>query len=274
MKRVTVLAVAVTMAAAAAGLVTTASSVAAGSLPTLTLTVTKSTVTVGGSVVSGAMNIVTTVKGEPSDSPGLVLLKPGVTVTQFAKVVSSLGENTPVDAIDPYGTIVFNGSATEGTPSHAQAVLPAGTYVALNNGNGHAVFTVSQSTNPAALPRAAATVRAIDFGFRGATTLRDGELVRFQNDGFLVHMFQYAQVKNATDARKAEADLIAGNINAATKFAIAQPGLFANFISSGAAQQTVITEPPGVYVMFCSMNTQDGRDHYQLGMVRTIRVVR
>jgi hypothetical protein len=29
-----------------------------------------------------------------------------------------------------------------------------------------------------------------------------------------------------------------------------------------------------VYVMFCEMNTQDGRDHYQLGMYRMIRIVK
>jgi hypothetical protein len=56
---------AVSAATAALALVAmTAASVAAGTLPTLTLALTKSTVTVGGSEVSGAVNIVSTVTGE------------------------------------------------------------------------------------------------------------------------------------------------------------------------------------------------------------------
>ena len=34
------------------------------------------------------------------------------------------------------------------------------------------------------------------------------------------------------------------------------------------------TRLPGVYVIFCSMNTQDGREHFQLGMYRTITIVK
>jgi hypothetical protein len=39
-------------------------------------------------------------------------------------------------------------------------------------------------------------------------------------------------------------------------------------------QQQVLTAPPGIYVLACFMNTQDGREHTQLGMERTIRIVK
>jgi hypothetical protein len=39
-------------------------------------------------------------------------------------------------------------------------------------------------------------------------------------------------------------------------------------------QQEVITEPPGVYVIACAMNAEDGREHFQLGMFRTIKIVK
>ena len=68
MKRATTLAAAFTAAAAATLVLMSASSVAAGSMPTLTLALTKNTVTVGGSKVSGAVDVVTTVSGEASDS--------------------------------------------------------------------------------------------------------------------------------------------------------------------------------------------------------------
>jgi hypothetical protein len=258
---------------------TTASSVAAGTLPTLTLTLTKNTITVGGSEVSGAVNIVSTVKGEKSDAPGLVLLKPGVTLAQFGKVVSSLGPETPLDAIDPYGSIVFDGTATAAGPTTAQTWLRPGTYIALENGNGFAPFTVAASATPAVLPTPSAELDAIDFAFRGPSTLHDGELVRFKNDGYLVHMFMFAQAKSLADAKLAEQALEAGKCKGngggqCKRYATGVTGQFAGPLSHAELQQEIITEPPGIYVIFCGMNAEDGRDHYQLGMYRTITIVK
>ena len=239
----------------------------------MNIALTKNTVTVSGAEVSGAVNIAMTVKGEASDSPALILLKPGVTAAQFGQVLAHLGKDTPLDAIDPYATIVFDGYATKGAPSTAQAVLPAGQYVAVNNGNGHSVFTVTQSSQPASLPRPAAKVTAIDFGFRGADTLHDGELVRFQNHGYLIHMILFARMKSMADAKRGEALLLKGEINKAGNLYVKGPkGQFAGPLSTGSMQQAVITQPPGVYVILCAMNAQDGRDHFQLGMFRTIRI--
>jgi len=279
MNRRALAAVALGVAAVGSGLVAmTASSIAAGSLPTLTLALTKNAITVGGSEVSGAVNIVSTVTGEASDGPALVLLKPGVTPVEFGKAVSALGSNTPLDAIDPYGSIVFDGNATAGTATSAQTWLQPGTYVALDNGNGHAVFNVAASSSPAALPTPAAEVDAIDFAFHGASTLHDGELVRFKNDGYLVHMFLFAQAKSLADAGKAEAVLLSGSASqlkqAGKKYGTGVKGQFAGPLSHGEFQQEVITQPPGVYVIYCGMNAEDGREHFQLGMFRTITIVK
>jgi hypothetical protein len=277
MKRPVLVAAALSIAAVASGLVLmTASSVAAGTLPTLTLALTKNTITVGGSEVSGAVNIVTTVTGESNDSPALFLLKPGVTVAEFAAAAQrTVGKGSPFDALDPYGSSVFFGFAAEGHPSSAPTWLQPGTYIALENGNGHAVFTVTPSATPALLPAPGAEIDAIDFGFRGASTLHDGELVRFKNDGYLIHMFLFHQVKSVAAAAKAEALLLAGKPNEATqKYGIGAGGQFAGPLSHAELQQEVINEPPGVYVIACAMNAEDGRDHYQLGMFRTIKIVK
>ena len=276
MKRFTLLAAGLTLVAATSGLaLLTGSSIAASSLPTLTLGVTKNKVVVGGSKVSGAVNVVTTVTGEASDAPELILLKPGVTAAQLGKVVGSLGEETPLDAIDPYATIVFDSeTVAKGKPGSAQVVLAPGNYVAVNNGNGFTPFTVTKSPAPASLPAPGATVTAIDFAYRGASTLHDGELVRFENDGYLVHMVLYGELKSPADAKPAEALLLAGKLNGAgAKYTVAH-GEFAGPLSHGAMQQEVITQPPGTYVILCGMNAEDGRDHYQLGMFRTITIVK
>jgi hypothetical protein len=274
MKRSVLVTTALTVAAVASGLVLmTASSVAASSLPTLTLSVTKNAVTVGGSKVSGAVNVVSTVRGEKNDSPGLVLLKPGVTPAELGKAASSIG-NGPLDAIDPYGTIVFDGYTNRGTPTSDEVVLEPGTYVAVNNGNGFTPFTVTKAASPASLPKPGGSVTAIDFAFRGASTLRDGELVRFQNDGYLIHMVLFMQAKSVADAKKGEALLLAGKTGGGHHLGTGVKGMFAGPLSHGAMQQEVITEPPGVYVIACAMNAEDGREHFQLGMFRTIKIVK
>jgi hypothetical protein len=78
-----------------AGLVLATSSVAAGSLPALTLTLTKSGVAVGGAKVSGAVNVVTTVKGKvPNPEPALIELDPGVPLSAIAKVKATSRRTT------------------------------------------------------------------------------------------------------------------------------------------------------------------------------------
>jgi hypothetical protein len=278
MKRPALAVAAFSLAAVVSGLVLmSATSVAASSLPTLTLALTKNTITVGGAEVSGAVNIVSTVSGEPSDSPTLFLLRPGVTAAQFGKAVSTLPSNSPFDAIDPYASIVFDGTAVAGAATTAQTWLQAGNYVAANNGNGFAAFTVTQSAHPMTLPVPGATVRAIDFAFRGASTLHDGELVRFVNDGYLIHMFVFDQAKSLADAKLAEQGILSGKCNGGgqcKQYGTGVKGEFAGPLSHAELQQEVINEPPGVYVILCLMNAEDGRDHDQLGMFRTITIVK
>jgi hypothetical protein len=38
--------------------------------------------------------------------------------------------------------------------------------------------------------------------------------------------------------------------------------------------QYVIHQSPGIYVLLCFMNTQDGREHTRLGMERTIKITK
>jgi hypothetical protein len=105
-------------------------------------------------------------------------------------------------------------------------------------------FKVLASKAPAALPAPAAVERTIEFGFKGPKTLHDGELVAFENEGFLVHMDLAFPVKSMKAAKTAVRDL-----------------------------QT-ITAKPGIYVQVCFMQTQDGRDHTRLGMERIIKITR
>jgi hypothetical protein len=97
--------------------------------------------------------------------------------------------------------------------------------------------------------------------------------VRVQNDGFLVHMVDGIAVKNAAAAGKLTALLRAGKDKQAQRLATGFVS-FAGPLSQGGVQQQVLHAKPGTYVLVCFMNTQDGREHTQLGMERTIRIAK
>jgi hypothetical protein len=247
-----------------------------GALPVLKLALNGKTVKVSGATVSGAVTVRTTVTKEPQGEPTLAYLKPGVTPQQAFGAVAKAGGD--LNALAPYGAIVFDADANKGTSS-AQTVLQPGNYLALDTESNanvppNASFTVTKSAHPAKLPKPAATVSTIEFGFTGPTTLRHGSLVRFQNLGYLVHMDVYVQVKNVKNAQKVIALLKAGKDKAAQKLTIGPGGAFAGPVSSGAVQQEIVTAKPGIYVQACFMTTQDGREHTQLGMERMFKVVK
>jgi hypothetical protein len=262
---------------ASVGLVSAASA-QASALPTLTLTLTKSSITVGGATQSGGVNVVSTAMGVKEASVILFLLKPGATFDEVEAAIQKAHGDTNVTS--KYGSLVFDAEVTPGQNSEVQTYLQPGQYVAVvpgGEGKGskaHALFTVTTAASPAALPTPQATIRSIEFGFRGPSTLHDGELVRFENEGFLVHMNVAAPVKNMKAAKQAVKDLLAGKEKAVEKLIVGPPAGFAGPLSHEAFQQETITAKPGIYVEVCFMDTQDGRSHSQLGMERIIKITK
>ena len=250
---------------------------ATSTLPTFSIAITKSSITVAGATQSGAVNVVSTATGVKEASVILFLLKPGATFEEVEAAIQKAHGDTNVTS--KYGSIVFDGEVTPGQSNEAQTYLQPGQYVAVVPGEGqgskaHALFTVTAAASPVALPTPEATIRSIEFGFRGPSTLHDGELVRFENEGFLVHMDVAAPVKNMKAARQAIKDLLAGKEKAFGKLIAGPPAGFAGPVSHEAFQQETITAKPGIYVEVCFMDTQDGRSHSVLGMERIIHIVK
>jgi hypothetical protein len=250
----------------------------AATLPKLTLTVSKTAITVGGPVQSGAVNILSV--GGPGVKEGeaiLFQLKPGVTVAEVESALKS-GAGKDPNRATKYGSIVFDAEVNAGKTSEVQTALAPGQYLALG-GEGEGgpkvitPFTVTASPAPVALPAPEATIRSIEFGFRGPSTLHDGELVRFENEGFLVHMDVIFPVKSHGAALQAMRDLATGHEKGLEKLVIGEP-FGAGPLSHEASQQQTITAKPGWYVQACFMETQDGRDHTRLGMERIIKVTK
>ncbi|MBV9383611.1 MAG: hypothetical protein JO242_23485, partial [Streptosporangiaceae bacterium] len=194
----------------------------ARALPVITVKMNGKTISVTGALRSGGARIAFRVTGEAAALPIFVRLDPGVTLARFFAVL-------PSAAADPnnlYGIaqISMSTQANKGSSS-VQANMAPGRYVALDLGPSTPVppfttFVITRSKSPARLPAPGATISTIDFGFRGAAKVRDGELVRFANQGFLVHMVFGVQAPNLKTAQKIARLLLAGRDNQAQKLAI------------------------------------------------------
>jgi hypothetical protein len=276
--RTTTLALVTLLALAVGASVTAQSGHAAATLPTLTLSASSSAITITGAPTSGAVNVTTTSTGKLKE-PAIVLLRllPGATE---AEALAAL-ENPKLDpnSVGKFGSIVFDGEAPSGKGAEAQTDLQAGSYLAILAGESgptsvHRAFTVAASASPVALPAAQAQEKTIDFGFKGPSTLKVGELVGWEDAGFLVHMNLGFPVKNKAAAAKVIAGLKSGHEKGLEKLVAGPPVNFQEPVSPGGYQQSVITARPGLYVQVCFMTTQDGRPHTQLGMERVIRITK
>jgi hypothetical protein len=261
---------------AGGGTTATAAGPSSSNLPALSIAINGGSLSVGGTRQSGAVDVVTTVGRRQHTEPVLFRLNPGEPASAFADAAAAVAaHNGDLNYLQPYGSIVFDVTADHGISS-AQTTLQPGSYIAVDlaaqgANPPHAALTITQAPDPAALPKPAATITAIDFAFRGPIKLHDGELVRFRDDGFVMHQIQGIGVKNRRDATRLTALLRAGNGTEAPKLGISFPE-FAGPLSPGASQQELITQRPGTYVLACIMRTQDGREHTQLGMERTIQI--
>jgi hypothetical protein len=247
----------------------------ASSLPTISVAMDGPPITVGGTLQSGGVQITSTVTTEPQGGPMFVRLDPGVTVARFFKLLAS-GAAADPNNLDGIASIVMDAQAPAGT-STVQADLQPGQYVGFDTAGSnpakwpHTTFTIAKASSPAQLPAPQAAISAIEFGFRGPRTLSNGELVRFANHGFLVHMIVAAEGKDLRGARRIAALLKAGKDGQAQQLAVGFTS-FANPLSHGAFQQLAVNVKPGYWVLACFMNTQDGREHTQLGMERVIHI--
>lgn len=249
---------------------------AASPLPTLKIALKSATgVSVSGSEVSGAVNVAVTFHGSvPRGSNGpsfaLVRLNQGATLQQvLAATKSGHGD---INAITPYASLLVSGG-----PGTTQTKLSPGNWVALNvTSNGQpaiAPFTVKQSSTPAVLPTPGATETAFEFGFHGPVTLHRGTILREANQGWLVHMVQFIGVKSKAAGEEAMLLMKNGHDNRAGQYFL-HSAFGMGPVTHGGMQQQTVTAPAGYYIEACFMDTQDHREHTQLGMLRLIKVVK
>jgi hypothetical protein len=249
---------------------------ASAALPTVSITINKTGITVGGALQAGGVSVVTTATGLKEPSPTLVLLKPGVSAASLLAFLATNKIFADPNAVGQYGSVVFD---TEGS-GEVETTLAPGQYVALNAEGeksskwASTTFAVAESATPVVLPTPQAIEKTIDFGFRGPKVLKVGELVRFENAGYLVHMDIAFPVKGKKAAAKVFAGFASGHEKGLQKLFTGPPPGFVGPVSPGASQQVKIAAKPGWYVQVCFMPTQDGRPHTLIGMERIIQIVK
>jgi hypothetical protein len=279
LKRVSLLAAALVVAAITTAVAFGAAGTKTGGLPTIDVVMDGSSISVSGNLESGAVDVHATATGNPSGSPIFIRLNPGVTADQFLAVFDSPKFNDP-NAIEPYGSIVLDAEEGPGT-NDVETILQPGDYVAFDGAADnpsqwpHTTFTISENGSPQKLPAAQQWQKSVEFRFRGPGTLHAGQVIRASNAGWLVHMAIGFQVKSPTQGRQVMRLLRAGEDSKAGQLA-SGPGFISLFgpVSHGSVQQFVLQTKPGWYVEACFMDTQDGREHTRLGMERLIHVVK
>jgi hypothetical protein len=248
-------------------------------MPVIDVTTDGSSISVDGNLTSGAVDVHTVATGQ-SGAPIFVRLNDGVTADQLIAFFHSKKIGNP-DNIAPYGAFVLDAGLGPGTHD-IQTILKPGDYVAIDSfGDSPAdwpytSFTIEESSSPSHLPAPDDWQKAIEFKFRGPATLHVGQVFRGTNLGWVVHMMGAFQVKNRAVGKEAIRLLRAGNDRAIEKL-VGSDGNFIDFfgpLSHGAVQQFVLDAKPGWYVMACFMDTQDGREHTQLGMERLVHIVK
>lgn len=251
---------------------------AATALPVLTLKLNGKTVAVGGTLKSGAERVITTVTYNSTNGgaqPSIVRLDPGVTYPQFFAAAKKVIASQDPDEFYGIAQVVFDAQANTGT-STAQVDFAPGLYAVTDVGAptpSITTFTITRASKPLPLPKPGATVSTIDFGFTGPGTLTDGELVRWQNSGFVVHMIIGIQAPSQAVANQIAALLKAGKDSQAQALATGFYG-WDGGLSHGQGFESVVSQPAGFWVIACFMDTQDHREHTTLGMEKVIQIVR
>ncbi len=238
----------------------------------ITIARTSKAIEVHGTLRSGGAELVSALRGQ------LVLIRFDQNASKKRLQAALARTVVNPNALDGVAVIVVDVAAHAGH-SAVQVILRPGRYEALNITNARrsswrsTYFRVLRSNRPARLAKPGARIEAIDFGFHGASRLHDGELVRFGNRGYLVHMISFYRARSRKAARRIAADLRRGHTARAKRLAVTT-GMFAGPLSHNQWQQLVIADHPGYYVIASLLRIQSGRYQTRLGMERVIRIVR
>lgn len=246
-------------------------------MPVIDVTTDGNSINVDGNLTSGGVDIHDVATGA-SGAPLFIRLNDGVTADQLIAFLGTKKANDPNNVAN-YGAIVLDAGVGPGTHD-VETILQPGDYVAFDTTANnpadwpHTTFTIKNNNSPVTLPAPQQWQKSVEFKFRGPATLHLGQTIRVSNVGWVVHMMDGFGVRNKADGRQLVKVLRAGKDSQAGKYATQDFLSLFGPLSHGGVQQFALQGKPGWYVLACFMDTQDGREHTKLGMVRLIHVVK
>jgi hypothetical protein len=259
------------LACGAIMLVAILAAVAPAQAPVPTVGVTASgsaiTLTPAGQLAAGPTRFQFTRSGRRDVEAFLVTLRAGVTVDQFRAALS----RNPDAAL---GLVFLEGGASLSGPTTSRAVTidlrPGVTYHAVTfAGRANAVtsFTTGAASGARA-PSPDATIRMVDYGFRGPSRLpRDGR-IRVTNDGAAFHFALAFAVRQNVSARRVRRALRGGGDRAIERVVAGPPFEVQSLISPGTINDNEIRfARRGRYAFVCFFGA-----HNRLGMYRIFNV--
>ena len=258
--------------------VTSVSSAASSGLPTLTLALNGRSVAVSGALQSGAVNVVSRVSVQHTE-PVLIRLNPGVPFSAFAQAGAAINaHHGDLNYLAPYGSIVFDVSADKGTTS-AQTTLQPGNYLAvdLSSSNAdppHTTFVIGQCPATEVPPQAGRDnhrnrlrlPRPEHASRRRARAIPEQRLPRTPSP----RDRRQECKKRQTAHRPASCRQRQGGPEARDQ----RPGVRRPPFTRRRPARTDHRARQASYVLASILPTQDGREQTQLGMERTIQIVK
>lgn len=247
-----------------------AAAAAQAPVPTVAVSAGGSAVTIqpSGPIPAGPTRFAFSRSGRGDVEGVIATLRAGVSVDELRATLS----RSPDAAL----ALVFleaGVSLSDATPNRAVTVTlrPNVTYVAISiRGRSIAIaeLATTGAANGAATPPAGATVRMVDYGFRGAATLPRNGSIRVANQGAALHFALAFPLRPAARARQVRAAFRGGSERAFGRIVGGAPVMVQNLISPGSVNTNPVRfQRRGRYALVCFFG-----EHNRLGMYRVVRV--
>jgi hypothetical protein len=245
--------------------------VAAAQTPVPTVAVSAGARTIAlqpaGPIAAGPTRFAFTRRGRGDVDAFIATLRAGVTTDQLRRTLSR-SQDAALGLVFLEASASLSDAAT--TRSVTVNLRSNVTYVALSTRGrafGLTTFTTTGSAN-GARPAADATIRMVDYGFRGPATLPRNGSIRVANRGAAFHFAEAFPLRPGVSDRRARATFRNPSEKAVGRIVAGAPLTVQNLISPGSVNDNAVRfGRRGRYAFVCFFG-----EHNRLGMVRVFRV--
>ena len=240
------------------------------SVPTVAVSAGPSSVTVtpSGSVAPGPTRFRVTRTGRRDVDFSLATLRAGISPAQLRATLAR-SQDAALGFVFIEADKSLSGPVTKGSVTvNLRANV---TYVAVTTSGrrfGLTTFRTTRTPNGATRPAADATIRMVDYGFKGPGTLPRNGTIRVANRGAAFHFAVAFPLRPDASARQVGAALRSDDNKAFDRLVAGPPTDVQGLISPGSTNDNPVRfARPGRVVMVCFFG-----EHYKLGMYRVFRV--